>query len=196
MSSINLENLSAFGKVAVALDNDFAEFERLGGQIERLSVDSDNELERAQQLLAKFGECGERIGNGMQGLAKSLEEIRTHAEKAAQTVSARLPQIQERLKEHEQMKERLRALSEMVRGVSEAVGQLKKPAGEKFSDEEKALITNQLAEFDKQLGGLVEQARKLHEDARNAKMKSLERNADSLSQTLQSARRKLSAFNQ
>jgi chromosome segregation ATPase len=194
MSNITQENFSAFGKAAVSLDNDFAEFERLGGQIERLSVDSENELERAQQLLAKFGECGERIGTGMQDLAKSLEEARTRAEKAAQGVSARLPQIQERLKEHEQLKERLRALSEMVRGVSEAVGQLKKPAGEKFSDEEKALLSTQLKEFDSQLGGLVEQANKLHEDARNSKMKSLERNADSLSQTLQSARRKLSAF--
>jgi hypothetical protein len=63
-----------------------------------------------------------------------------------------------------------------------------------LSQEERAMLTAHIPELDQKLGLLIEEARKLQEDARAANMRTTERNADSMSQTLQSARRKLSVF--
>jgi chromosome segregation ATPase len=188
------KTMSSFAEAALKLDNDFSELERLSGQIERLELDTDAGLDRAKELLAKFGECGMRIGDGVQGLAKELEETRLRAEKAAEAVSQRAAQIQERQQLRDRMLERFHTLTEMVRKVSALIAQLKKAEGEKISDEEKALLLERLPELDSQLGMLVDESVKLKNDAHDANLKTLVRNADSLSQTLTSARRKLSSL--
>ena len=192
MSSINIKNLSSFGQSALKLDQDFTELERLSSQIERLSIDSDSGLDRAQEALLKFGECGQRIGTGIQGLATELNELRVRAEKAAQVVSDRAVLVQQRRTEIDRMLERFRMLGDLVRQTSATVAKFKKLSGEGVTDAEKALIAKQLAEFDSQLEPLISEIHKLKEDARNAKMKTLERNAESLWQSLDAARRKLS----
>src|SRR4051794_29616402 len=121
MSVTTIQNLSSFGQAALALDNDFSELDRLGGQIERLEFESDAGFEKMQQLLTRFSECGQRIGEGVQTLARSLEEARGRAEKAATFVSERANQVHERHLEREQMFDRFRVLGESVRSVSSAV---------------------------------------------------------------------------
>jgi len=190
----NTEKKSPFAESALNLDNAFTELEQLSGQIERLELESDSGLERAKQLLGKFAECGQRIGEGVQVLAKSLEESRARAEAAANVVSARALDIQKRQDENDQMLARFGTLGESVRKISETIVQFKKPAGEKLSDEERELLTKQLPELDSQLSGLIDEAQGLRVDAHQLKLKSIERNADSLSQTLLSARRKLGSF--
>ena len=193
LPAINTKNLSPFGQSALTLDNDFAELDRLSGQIERLSIESDSGMERAKELLVKFGECGQRISTGVQSLAKSLEETRSRAETAAQSVASRAALIQERHHENERMLDRFRSLGDKVREVSTALAALKAPA-KGVTEEGKALIAKQLPEFNAQLETLTAEAQKLKDDAREANMKTLERNADSLYQTLQSARRKLASI--
>jgi hypothetical protein len=194
MSSNPIKNLSSFGQAALALDNEFSELERLGAQIDKLVITSDSGLERSRQLLAKFGECGQRIAEGVQTLAKTLEDARARAEKAAMLVTARAGKVEERHHESERMFERFRVLGESVRKVTGAVASLKKPKGEKLSEDEKTQLPKQLGQFDGQLADLIEQAQALKDDARTANMKSLERNADALGQSLQSARRKLKSI--
>jgi chromosome segregation ATPase len=190
----SIKNLSPFGQYALTLDSDFIELERLSGQIERLDIESDAGMDRAKQLLAKFGETGQRIADGVQGLAKTLEETRGRAEKAAEFVASRAAKVQERQQENNRMMERFQALGERVRGVSASIAELKKPAGETMTDEGKAEVRMKLTDFESELGKLIDESQQLKQDAQAASMKTLERNADSLNQTLQSARRKLTSL--
>jgi len=191
MSSQEKKDLSPFGLSAVALDADFVELERLSRQIERIELDSDSGLERAQRLLVKFAECGQRVANGATGFSRVLEEARARAEKAAQVVSVRAAEVQERQQENDRMLERFRLLSQAVGQITALLAPFRKDAGSVLSQEDRVLIQQQIPEIDSQLGTLVEEAFKLKNDARDAKMRTLERNADSLAQTLTSARRKL-----
>jgi len=193
-NSISQSQLSPFGQSALQLDQDFVELERVSGQLERLAFESDTGMEKAQELLACFGQVGMRIGEGVQLLAKTLDEARTRAEAAAQVVSERAAMIQMRQNENAKMGDRFRLLGEEVQKISSQMALLKKPAGHEFSNEEKAELPKKLSGMDLQMAVLIEESRKLEEDASAAHMNSLERNADSLSQTLQSARRKLTSF--
>jgi chromosome segregation ATPase len=193
-SSLQSKVLSSFAEAALSLDKDFTELDTLSGQLERLDLNSDSGLERAKEILAKFGECGSRIGDGVQKLAKELEEARVRAEKAASSVSARATEVQERQQAHDRLSEKFHTLTEMVRKVSTLIAELKKAEGQKMTDEEKTLVTQRLPEFESQLSLLVEEAQKLKNEAQEANMKTLVRNADSLSQTLLSAKRKISSL--
>src|SRR5437868_3477938 len=95
-SSNNNKSLSEFGRVAVELDNDFQDFERLSEELERVSLDTDKGLDRSKQLLVKFSDCGQRIATNVRDLAKFLDESRSRAEKSAALVSSKALQIQAR----------------------------------------------------------------------------------------------------
>ncbi|MEW6057213.1 MAG: hypothetical protein AB1540_11420 [Bdellovibrionota bacterium] len=187
---------SLFVQAALALDSDFAELERLSGQLERLPIESDSGLEQARKALTRFSECGSRIGEGVKILAKELEDSRSRAERAAQIVSERAVAIQKRFEQTEQMLARFRSLGEMAGKINAAVVQLQKPtqSGE-LSAEEKALLAKHMPEIDSNLAILLDETRKLREDAGAVNMKALEREADSMAQSLQSVRQKLSSMN-
>lgn len=191
MSTIKPKDLSAFGEAALALDAEFAEFERLAREIERLSIGSDKGLERGRTLLVEIDSCNERMALGMQGLSRTLDEARQRSEDAAKLVCERALEIQTRHREAEAMMERFKALGEMVKQINVAVTSLKNQNSADVTDEDRAVIESRMPDFNTQMGILVEEARKLMEDAREANMKDLERNADSLRQSLQSARHKL-----
>lgn len=188
------KNLSPFGQASLALDQDFSELERLAGEIERMEIQTDNGFERAKKLLGHFGETGERIGSGVQAMARELEAARARAEAAATIVSAKAAAIQQRQIQENEMSERFNALGEMVRKVTTSMAQLQKPAGTTLSEEERNLLTQHLPEMDSRLGMLVDEARKLQADAEAIQLKSMVKNADAMAQSLDAARRKLSLY--
>lgn len=195
MTLKNIKNLSTFGQAALNLDNDFEELEQLSGQLGRLEIESESGMDKAKELLTAFSETANRLGGSMQELAKSLEEARARAEQATEVVAARAVAIQARQQENEHMMQRFQTLGETVRKVSGAVAQLQKPSdGRKLSDEEKDLLLKNLPEINSQLGVLTEEACKLKDDARTARMKTLEKNADALGQSLTAVRSKLSGL--
>jgi chromosome segregation ATPase len=187
-------DLSPFAQAAMTLDSDFAELEQLSGQLDRLSLESDSGLDRAKKILSQFGECGERIGDRLQNLATTLNEARASAEQAANRIAERANQVQLRQQENDRMVERFNGLNGMVAKINAILLQLKKPEGAELSSEEKSFLNGKLPELDSQMGTLIEEAGKLKKDAQHANLKTVERNADSLGQTLNSARRKLSLF--
>jgi hypothetical protein len=194
MSTANPKQQSDFAQAALALDADFEQLERLSGELDRLAIDSDSGLERAKALLLRFGECGQRIGDEMQALARSLEEARTRAEASANRVAERAAAIQKRQIEADRLLQRFQALSEMVRKVTEAAGALQQSLKKDASDEERRALIRNLPELDSKLGVLIDEAFKIRQDAQEANLKTLHRNADSLGQTLQSVRRKLGSL--
>jgi hypothetical protein len=194
MSLKNMKEVSPFIEAALKLDDDFQELERLAANLERAEIDSDAGLERGRDLLGKFGECSSRIGSEIQALATSLEDSRSRAEKAAESAANRAVLIQERLTKANSLNERFKGLADMVKMVSDGIAQFKKPGGQQMTDEERKFLSGKLPELDAQMSDLGAQAVKLKEEARQENMKLLERNADSLEQTLASARQKLGRF--
>lgn len=188
------KNLSLFGQAAVALDEDFVEAERLASQIEQVDVQSEIGLERAIRLLRHFTECGERITSQIQSLAQELEKARSRTEGAAQTVARRAAEIQIRKEQEDQGLQGFKALSEKVREITAEMSELKQPKDKSLSADEKKELSLKMAGFDSKIVPLIDEANRLKDQARNSKMKTLERNAESLSQNLVNARKKLSAF--
>lgn len=182
---------TAFGQAALLLDEEFARFERLAREIERLSFNSDKGLERARTLMKEIDACRERMEASMHALSRGLDESRASNEAAVQLVAERAMALRERERETEQMVLRFKTLAEMVKKVSAAVAQLKRPSAGEMSPEDQKILTTRLPEINASIDVLIEEARKLMEDAHARNLKEIERNADSLRQSLQSARRKL-----
>ena len=193
MGSLNTESLSPFGQLALKLDHDFCELERIGGQIERLPIDSDSGLDRGLKLLTQFAQHGQNIAEGIQKFAKALETARERSEGAAKVVSERALLLQQRQEVQNQMQEKFSQLGTRVQKVSSTLASFKKPAGNDFSDEEKKQMPEQLKAMDSHLIGFIEEAQTIKEEARRSNLKGVERNAESLYGTLLSARRKLSS---
>lgn len=188
------KNLSPFGQAALNLDNDFMLLTRLSQEITLLSIDSDKGLDQARKLLVRFGECGERVGAGLQALARTMEESRQQAEEATRLVAERANEIQSRHQKTEQLVARFQSLGEMVHKVNLMMLNIQKPAGAELSDDERHLLLQNVPVLDSKLQVLVDEAVQIKEDAQSANMKDLERKAHSLGQSLLSARRKLTTF--
>ncbi len=194
MTSLNKKDLSVLVQSAVLVDEEFARLESLGGQIERCELESDKDFEHARKLLVRFGETGQRIGEQVAILAKALDDARVRAEASAKSVTERAALIQARQTETDRLIERFKTLGEMARNLTEAVAELHKPALGVLSPEDRARLGGFLPEVVNQLGALVDEAKRLKEEARAAGLKTLERDADALSQSLQSMRAKLEAI--
>lgn len=184
---------SPFGQAALALDGDFVLFERLSTELESLSLNSEKGLERARALLLQFGECGTRIGDGMQVLSTELMAAQQRTEKAAQLVSQKALEVQQRQGETEGLLTRFKTLGDMVKQVTTLVGQLKQPDAD-ITPEQQQVLATRLPEINGQLGILVDEAKKLMDDAHKANLKTLESNADSLRQSLAATRHRLNQF--
>lgn len=188
------KNLSSFGEAAVALDGEFQALEEIAREMERLTIESDKGLERGLQLLQEADGIRQRMTTSMQALAQTLEEARDRNEKAATIVAERAEQLQKRQRDSDLMLERYRALGELVKKAGEAIAQVKQPSTAELPPEQRALLMSKLPAFNDQLGILVDQARELMADAHAANMKNLERNVDSLRQSIQAARHRLNLF--
>jgi len=88
---------------------------------------------------------------------------------------------------------KFRTLSDHVRETIQSIPYLEKSVDGELSAEEQLVLTNQLPKIDEQMEALIGQASGIREESRELSMRELERNADSLTQSLQSARRKRGA---
>jgi chromosome segregation ATPase len=172
-------------KSVLALDNYLTELERVGMKINSTDMTSDFDIEFVHKLLTRFAECGQGISEEVANLSAHLHEAQARAEAVAQGVSKQAEKFQARKKEQDEKLEEFRLLGEKVRNLSAAIGELR---GTK--DREK--LTSNLPVFETQLTGLIEDLQKLRQSARESRMRGLEKNAESLVQTLQTVRKKLS----
>ena len=105
MSNNKFKTLSPLGQSALSLDQAFTDLATLSGQIERLEIESDSGMQKAPELLAQFGECSQKIAEGIQGFATILQQTRTQSEKSVQLVSEKAVLIQKRHEENVKMKQ-------------------------------------------------------------------------------------------
>jgi chromosome segregation ATPase len=181
MSTIKVENLSSFGQLAVNLDNEFSELSRLSSELERQELQSDSGLERAIKLLKHFTVHGQNITEGIQEFSRSLQEAREKSELAARSVSERAILVQQRKQEQDQLLEKLGQLGEKVKEVTKTLSAV-----------DQTQIPEHLPALDTHLQDFMSQAHTIQEEARMRRLRGVERDAQSLFGSLESARRKLS----
>lgn len=186
-----LESLSDFGKAAITLDTELVLFEKLVGELNFVEVNSDKGLERGVFLLKEIHSCRERMEAGMRGLAQALDAARTRNESAEKAIVDRAQSIQSRQQEADSLFTRFKALGNMVQQINTSVASLRERTGDEMTDEAQSELASHFPEIETQLGVLVGEAKKLREEALSANMKFLERNADSLRQSLEAARNRL-----
>lgn len=195
MAEANKKEQSELVKSVLKLDAHFSDLERLGEKLNGMELKTEFDYEQAQRYLNLFAECGQGISDEIMNLSGRLNEARIRAEGVTKTVAEKAEQLNARKTEAQKKFDEFRALGEKVRAMSDAMAQLRKPEGEKLSAEDRAQLAMRLAEFENQLSPLIEQAQNLRKDAHDSKMKTLEQNADSLTQTLRAIRQKLGGLN-
>jgi hypothetical protein len=172
-------------KSVLALDNHLTELERVGMKINLTDMTSDFDIEFVHKLMTRFAECGQGISEEVANLSTHLQEAQARAEAVAQGVSKQAEKFQARKKEQDEKLEEFRLLGEKVRNLSAAIGELR-------GTEDRVKLTSIIPAFEAQLTSLIEDLQRLRQSARDSRMRALEKNAESLVQTLQVVRKKLS----
>jgi hypothetical protein len=191
MASIQLENLSSFGRLAVQLDSEFSELTRISGQLQRLEIDSDSGLDRAVKLLGQFAEHGKNIAEGIQDFSKFLQEVRDQSEAATKVVAERAEVIRQRKEHQNQIQDKLNQITQSLKEANASLSGFRKEGKTEFSAEEKVQIKAQLERFGGEMKKFLVDAHSVKEEASQSNFKGIEREAQALLEALRSSSRKI-----
>ena len=169
-------------KTVLALDTCLTELERVGFKINSIDMNSDFDREYVQKLLARFTECGHGVATEVTNLSRKLHEAQARAEAVSQGVGRQAELFNVRLNEQNEKLEAFRSLGQKVRDLNTAIGLLR---------DDRAQLVSNISVFEAQLSSLIEESETLRQSARASRMRTLEKNAESLVQTLQAVRKKL-----
>ncbi len=191
MPSIKTDSLSAFGRLALQLDNDFTELNRLSGQLQRLDIDSESGLEHAVKVLNQFAQHGTSISNGIQDFSRVLQEARAKSEEAAKAVGDRAQEIYLRKQQQNQIREELGKVEANVKAVNARLSGFKKEGRSEFSDKEKIQLREELERINVDLKKYLAEVQAIKTAASAAKFKSVERDAQGLLDALRASSRRV-----
>jgi len=178
-------------KSVLALDNYLTELERVGTRINSTDMTSDFDVEYIQNLMNRFTECGKGISREVTNLSTQLHEAQARAEAVAQGVSGQAALWNIRKNEQNEKLEKFHILGEKVRELNAVISQFRPPQGQGVTNEDREKLRSNIPAFEAQLALLIEELQDLRDSARDSRMKTLEKNAESLAQSLQAARKKL-----
>ncbi|MGE3973087.1 MAG: hypothetical protein AB7F59_01025 [Bdellovibrionales bacterium] len=184
-------NITSFGTKALELDEYFSEIERLSSQINDASLDSDSDFQLAVKLLSRFTEKAMGLEQAVAQFAKTMEEMRESSGASIQAVAEKAQLIQKRKNETDALQEKLNALGIRVRDVVSGLAHVKN-LGE-MDAEEKARLPEELKVIEAQIGGFIDEAQSIKEQAQKEKFKETSSSAESLQATLQNAKATLSS---
>jgi chromosome segregation ATPase len=187
----NKVNDSPLVRSVLALDNHLSELERIGAKINSANLHADFDLDHIQKLLGRFAECGRGISEEVANLSTHLQNAQARAEAIARGVSQQAELFNARRLEQEEKLEQFRRLGEKVRELNTTIAKFRNAGGERLNDAERARLKTDLPAFEAQLASVIEELQNLRQAAREAGMKTLAKNAESLVQTLQIAQKRL-----
>jgi chromosome segregation ATPase len=185
----NTKRDSPLVDAVLALQNHFTELERIGQKINAADLTGDVDLEYIQKLLARFAECGQGISTQVNELSVHLKQATTRAESVAQGVSRQAEMINNLRKEHNDKLEQFRLLGERVRELNGAISHFNLSQG--LTDESRAALAARIPGLSLELTSLIEELQALRNSARSSRMRALEKNAESLAQSLQAVHTRL-----
>jgi hypothetical protein len=178
----------------LALQNHLTELERVGAKINSADLSSEIDVEYIQKLMTRFAECGQGISEEVNNLSTHLREATLRAEGVAQGVSRQAEAFAARRQEQDEKLEQFRLLGERVGEINAAISVFRRPPGQGMTDEDRAALASRVPELEGQLTALIAELQDLRNSARSSRMRGLEKNAESLAQSLQAAQVKLRAI--
>jgi hypothetical protein len=120
-----------------------------------------------------------------------LQEAQTRAQAAARGVSTQAELFRKRRDEQNERIEKFGILGQKVRELNAAISEAGLARGNRLTDEEHGRLQSSVPVLEAQLASLIDELQDLRQSARSARMRTLERNAESLADTLQALHRKL-----
>jgi HAMP domain-containing protein len=162
------------------LENHLSELERVGGKITAMDMTADIDVEHIQKLLTLFTDCGGEISEEVKNLSAHLQQAQIRAEAVAREVSRQANAFNARRNEQNAHLERLRLLGEKVHELNATL------TGDDQSD-----LAPRLPIIADQLSVMIVELQELRSAARSSRMRSLERTAEALAQSLQALQVKL-----
>ncbi|HET9220143.1 MAG TPA: hypothetical protein VFR18_24400 [Terriglobia bacterium] len=162
------------------LENHLSELERIGGKINAMDMTADIDVEHIQKLLALFTDCGEEISEEVKNLSTHLQQAQARAEAVAGEVSRQASAFNARRNEQNAHLERLRLLGEKVHELNATL-----------TGDDQSVLAPRMPIIADQLSGLIGELQELRSAARSSRMRSLERTAEALVQSLQALQTKL-----
>jgi chromosome segregation ATPase len=178
-------------KSVLALDNYLSELERVGTKISSTDMRADFDIEFIQKLMTRFAECGQGVSEEVTNLSTHLREAQARAEAVAEVVSRQAELFTLRRNEQNEKLEQFRVLGDKVRDLSTAISQFRRPRGNSLTQEDREKLRSSIPGFEAQVAALIDELQNLRESARNSRMKGLQKNAESLVQTLEVVRKRL-----
>lgn len=190
MPSIRQEDLSPFARLALKLDSELAELVRAGEQIAKLNLESDSGFDEGVRILNRVSQYGQSAAVTMQGFSAALQEARDKAEAATGLVAERAQLIQKRKQEQDLLGEALSKIKDEVAAAGAGLSAFAKPQGE-ASEDDRRRIASELERLREPMAKHVEAIKALKARAAEGGFKRLERQAESMVDSLQSTLRKI-----
>jgi hypothetical protein len=181
-------------KSVLALDQHLSELDRVGAKINATDMTGDFDVEYIEKLMARFAECGQGVSIEVANFSEQLQQAQVRAQTVAQGVSSQAQLLNKRRVEQNAKLEEFRVLGEKVRELNAVISPYRRPHGEGLTAEDRAKLASNIPGFEAQLCALIEELQNLRNSARESRMRALEKNAESLAQTLEAVRKKLSGL--
>jgi hypothetical protein len=166
---------SALAEAALALDHELHRYEELSEAALRVKLNSEKNVERATDALARAAESQDRIHADVQALVQAVAGARQKQEADAQMLIARAHEIAARRGQFAEMIARMANLGNMAKDIQEL---LKSPVPA-------------FDEVDGKMEAVARDAADIERDAAEKDMEDLQRQAESLKGQVVSARNRL-----
>lgn len=190
MSSIRPEDLTPFGRIALRLDQEFAALTRAGEQIAGVDLETDGGLDEGVKILNRVAAQGQSLAETMQGFALALQEARDKSEAATKLVAERAELIQERRRREDQLAERLAQIKQAIAAAGAALAGLG-AAGAALGDADKRRVAAELGKLREPMDRFIAAAEAIKAEAAGGKFRRVERQAESVIDSLKASRRKI-----
>jgi hypothetical protein len=167
---------SALAEAAITLDHELRRYEELSETAVKMKLNTEKNLERATDALARAAESQDRIHAHVQQLVSAVAAARQKQESDAQMLIARAHEIAARRKDFADLLQRMGNLGQMAREIQE----LLKGGAPAFD------------EVDQRMEAVANGAAEIEQAAAEKQMEDLQRQAESLRAQVLSARNKIS----
>jgi DNA-binding PucR family transcriptional regulator len=178
----------------LALQHYLDEMERIGNKINSTDMSGDVDIEHVQKLMTRFAECGQGVSEEVRNLSGQLQHAQTSAEAVAEGVARQAQAFKARTVQQQEQLEKFQELGEKVRALNTTMSEFRRPSGQGFTEDERGALRSRIPAVEGELVVLIAELQDLRDVARSSQMKKLEKDAESLAQTLKAVHGKLREF--